>query len=190
MTENLMVTYVDSQEKINADIEGDLVGKPFPNVKLAIENDGEISLSSDQLFTSYFHAEKHNGTHFTGDLGKIDEHGRLILHGRKKDMIIRGNFNVYPGLYEPTINKIKGIVEAVMIGFYNSKKADEEIILVVESELNLKAEDIFQKLKTGIYSIDKEAIPDKIIFSKLPRSGRQNKVNRKELAEQIKHLYS
>lgn len=190
MTENLMVAYIDSYEKVTANVEGDLVGTPFPNVKISIETDGEISVSSDQLFTCYFDGEKHNGTHLTGDLGKIDEHGQLTLHGRKKDMIIRRNFNVYAGLYEPTINKINGITEVAMIGFYNSEIVDEEIILLVESENAMNANDILSKLKTGIYSIDKEALPDKIIFMKLPRSGRQNKVNRKALSEYVKHLLS
>ena len=140
------------------------------------------------MFIRYFESERHDGTHLTGDLGKIDENGRLILHGRKKDMIIRGNFNVYPGLYEPTINKIDGINEAVMIGLYNPEKADEEIILIVESECPMKSSDVLLKLKTGIHSIDKEALPDRIIFMKLPRSGRQNKVNRKALTEHVKQF--
>lgn len=188
MTENLMVAYVDANEKLTAAVEGDLVGNAFSNVKLTIESDGEIRVSSNQLFTRYFESERHNGSHLTGDLGKIDENGRLILHGRKKDMIIRGNFNVYPGLYEPTINKIDGIIEAVMIGLYNPKKADEEILLIIESEYPMKANDVLLKLKAGIHTIDKEALPDKIIFMKLPRSGRQNKVNRKELSEHVKKL--
>ena len=75
-----------------------------------------------------------------------------------------------------------------MKGLYNPEKADEEIILIVESEYPMKANDVLLKLKTGIHSIDKEALPDKIIFMKLPRSGRQNKVNRKELSEHVKKL--
>ena len=96
-------------------------------------------------------------------------------------MIIRRNFNIYPGLYEPTINKIKGIVEAVMIGVYNEQKADEEIILVVEGQENLDGQAILEKLKFGTYSIDKEAWPDRVVFMPLPRSGRQNKVNKHQL---------
>jgi long-subunit acyl-CoA synthetase (AMP-forming) len=73
MTENLLVTYIDSLEKIDAGIEGDIVGKPFPNVRLSFEADGEISIISDQLFARYIDSEKHTGTFLTGDLGKIDE---------------------------------------------------------------------------------------------------------------------
>jgi acyl-CoA synthetase (AMP-forming)/AMP-acid ligase II len=188
MTENLMVTYIDAQEKMNAVVEGDLVGSPFPHVQLSIEQDGEIRIVSDQLYSHYFESEQHDGSHLSGDLGKLDEKGRLILQGRKKDMIIRGNFNIYPGLYEPTINRIEGIIEAVLIGVYNPSKADEEIVLVVEREGNITADAIMSKLKNGHYSIDKDALPDHILFLPLARSGRQNKVNRKEMAATIKKM--
>jgi acyl-CoA synthetase (AMP-forming)/AMP-acid ligase II len=190
MTENLMVAYQDACQKVSEIVEGDLVGKPFPNVALSFAADGEITIRSDQLFSRYWHAQKNSGPHHTGDLGKLDEQGRLILQGRKKDMIIRRNFNVYPGLYEPTINKIEGIIEAVMIGVYNKEKADEEIILVVESEQPMHADQVASKLRSGEYSIDREALPDKIVFRTLPRSGRQNKVNRQELVKQIESIQS
>jgi acyl-CoA synthetase (AMP-forming)/AMP-acid ligase II len=188
MTENLMVAYQDARQKVSEILEGDLVGAPFPNVTLSIQTDGEICLQSDQLFSRYWHTEKNTAPHHTGDLGKLDEQGRLILQGRKKDMIIRRNFNVYPGLYEPTINKIDGIIEAVMIGVYNKEKADEEIILVIESEQKMQADYVNAKLRSGQYSIDREALPDKIVLMKLPRSGRQNKVNRQLLAKQLESL--
>ena len=183
MTENLMVTYQGAREKIKEEIEGDLVGSPFPNVVLKIESDGEISVESDQLFSRYWQMEKCNRPHLTGDLGILDDKARLILRGRKKDMIIRGNFNIYPGLYEPTINKIEGVVEALMVGCYNHEKADEEIVLVVESSKQMNAATMMANLRDGEYSIDRAALPDRIEFMKLPRSGRQNKVNRQGLVK-------
>jgi acyl-CoA synthetase (AMP-forming)/AMP-acid ligase II len=185
MTENLMVTFQNARQKISEVVDGDLAGTPFPNVKLSIAADGEILVDSDQLFKRYWHLNESSRPHHTGDLGKVDSSGRLILQGRKKDMIIRRNFNVYPGLYEPTINKIGGITEAVMIGVYNNEKADEEIVLAVESEEKMEARAIEAKLRTGQFSIDREALPDRIVFMKLPRSGRQNKVNRQLLRTQV-----
>jgi hypothetical protein len=41
------------------------------------------------------------------------------------------------------------------------------------------------KLRSGQFSIDREALPDRIVFMKLPRSGRQNKVNRQLLRTQV-----
>jgi acyl-CoA synthetase (AMP-forming)/AMP-acid ligase II len=121
----------------------------------------------------------------TGDIGKIDDLGRLILLGRKKDMIIRGNFNVYPGLYEPTIHQIEGVKEAVMVGIYNDEKADEEIVLVIDGEEKLTVQHVMKQLTSGKFSIDKEALPDRIVFRPLPHSGRQAKIDRKQLVQQL-----
>lgn len=181
MTENLTVAYANAREKITRKADGDWVGNPFPGVEIKAREDGELALNSNQLFVRYWHLASRQTPHHTGDLGMIDTDGSVVLQGRKKDMIIRRNFNIYPGLYEPTINKIKGITEAVMIGVYSEEKADEEIILVVDGQENLDGQAILEKLKFGAYSIDKEAWPDRVVFMPLPRSGRQNKVNKNQL---------
>lgn len=185
MTENLMVTVQDGLEKLLDNEEGDLVGRPFPGVTISIAGDGEICLNSDQMFSSYWQQESAKSIHPTGDLGKIDKQGRLVLIGRKKDMIIRGNFNIYPGLYEPTISKIKGVKEAVMVGIYNKQKADEEIVLVIDAENGLNKSAVMNQLISGQYSIDNQALPDRILFMKIPHSGRQSKINRKSLVSAI-----
>lgn len=181
MTENLMVCYQDAREKVSLEGEGDLVGIPFKGVRLSIAQDSEVLLESDQLFKGYDRTQVHEGTYATGDLGRLDEQGRLWLLGRKKDMIIRRNFNLYPGLYEPTIHQIPGVQAAAMVGVYREDRADEEVFLVIEGESRLNAPDIFSLLKEGPFAIDTEAFPDRILFRQLPRSGRQLKVDKKVL---------
>ena len=186
MTENLMVAYADARKKLEFHSEGDWVGKLFPGVEIEIGEDGEIFLNSDQIFSRYYHTESRISPHPTGDIGTLVNDNEIVLQGRKKDMIIRRNLNIYPGLYEPTINRISGIYEAVLIGVYNAVKADEDLVLVVEGDSGLDAQKLLKKLKTGTYSIDQEAIPDRVVFMKLSRSGRQNKVNRRFLREYLK----
>lgn len=181
MTENLMVCIQDGHEKINYKGIGDLVGRPFSGVTLSINLGGEVGIKSAQKFARYWHEKYNHEVHLSGDLGELDKEGRLLLIGRKKDMLIRRNFNIYPGLYEPTINKIPGIVEAVLIGVYDKKTADETVYLIVESDNKINENDLKTLLLSGMYSIDKEAIPDKIIFQKLLRLGRQNKIDRKKI---------
>jgi len=183
MTENLIVCSQDGHEKADYSGEGDLVGKPFPGVRLSFGDDQEIFVESDQLFSQYFMMPNATRPHPTGDRGKLDEKGDILLLGRKKEMIIRGNFNIYPGLYEPTINRIGGITEAVLMGVFNPEKEDEEIVLVAETDSGINKEEIMKKLKSGPCSIDKEALPDRVVFMTLPRSGRQKKVNRKVLQQ-------
>ena len=178
MTENLVVSYIDGREKMNYKSDGDPLGKPVNGIELRIAKDSEIFVKSEQLFSRYWHMEDRPEWHATGDLGYLDENGYLIMTGRKKDMILRRNQNIYPGLYEPTIHKIPGVKAAAMIGVYNEKKFDEEVFVVVEGESDMDESSVRKALELGEYSIDKEALPDHIIFMKIPRKGRQNKIDK------------
>lgn len=186
MTENLLVSTTDGRAKIAYPCAGDLLGTPAPGVAIRIAEDDEICLRSEQLFSRYWHMEQRADWHKTGDLGYLDENLKIVLTGRKKDMIIRRNFNLYPALYEPTVKKIENIEEAVLIGRYNENIADEEVILVLESPVQLDVKQIEKALQQGEFSIDKEAWPDRIIQMDIPRSGRQRKVNRNALRQLLK----
>lgn len=185
MTEHLMIAHVDGRYKANYVGNGDLVGTLFEGVELDFE-DGEIKVKSDQLFEHYFHETTRGEFHYSGDYGTLDEDKLLLLTGRKKDMIIRRSTNIYPALYEPTIKNIPGVEEAAMIGIWNVEKEDEEVYLFIESSKKMKAGSIMKKLSHGTYSIDSEACPDRIIFSKIPVMGRQKKIDRKKLRELYK----
>jgi long-chain acyl-CoA synthetase len=52
----------------------------------------------------------------TGDVGRFDEDGFLVLGDRKKDMIITGGFNVYPSDLEAELVKHPAIAEAAVVG--------------------------------------------------------------------------
>lgn len=184
MTENLIVATIDGRDKIKDEHPGDVVGTPIEGTTLSIAADGEILLQSSQLFARYLHLESRETPHYTGDLGYLAPDGTLVLNGRKKDMIIRRDTNIYPAVYERTIKNIPGIDEAVMIGVYSKAKEDEEVFLIVESKV-LSEQKLMGMLQTGKYSIDREALPDKILFRKIPHSGRQNKIDRKALRAEL-----
>ena len=188
MTENLVVATIDGRKKLAYACDGDALGTPADGVSLKIADDGEILLHSNQLFKKYLHLPNHTGWHATGDLGKIDDNGQLILLGRKKEMIIRRNFNLYPALYESTIKKIPGIEEAVLVGIYDEVAADEAVILAIETDEKMNAKQVRKKLERGIFSIDREAWPDRILFRPIPRKGRQQKIDRNLLVQEISSL--
>jgi acyl-CoA synthetase (AMP-forming)/AMP-acid ligase II len=183
MTENLVIATIDGREKIRATYAGDVVGTLVDDADVSIADDGEILIQSPQLFSRYLHLAQREMPHHTGDLGYIAD-GNLVLTGRKKDMIIRRDTNIYPAIYERTIKNIPGVAEAVLIGVYSEAKHDEEVFLVVESDHYTESE-LMMLLRTGEFSIDQEALPDKIVFRTIPTSGRQNKVDRKQLRLQL-----
>jgi len=155
-----------------------------------ISENCEILISSNQLFKRYVHIDRTEEYHKTGDLGFINQEGLLVLKGRKKNMIIRKDFNLYPSLYEPTIKKIDGIEEAVYVGVYDEEIADEVVYLAIESKKDLDKSAIIKKLRSGNSKIDTEALPDKIVFTEIPRKGRQMKVDFNLLNKLIKEKYA
>lgn len=190
MTESLVVATIDGDEKLKAEVKGDLLGKPFAGLDYMVEEDGELLINSPLTFSRYFHNENRPELHATGDLVYLDELGRFVLKGRKKNMIIRGNKNIYPALYEDTIAGIEGIKEAIMVGIYNETKHDEDVILVVDAEKNLTEKYIMKQLLSGKHAIDSDALPDYIFLLPIPKSGRQMKPDKEALITQIKPLLS
>ncbi len=52
----------------------------------------------------------------TGDVGRFDDDGFLILHDRRKDMIISGGFNIYPSDLEAVLRAHPGVAEVAVVG--------------------------------------------------------------------------
>ncbi|MAO51972.1 MAG: cyclohexanecarboxylate-CoA ligase [Pusillimonas sp.] len=78
-----------------------------PNVEAETGEIGELGGRGGLLMLGYFDNQTATETSFndrgwflTGDLGTIDESGCLRIVGRKKEMVIRGGRNIYPGLIE------------------------------------------------------------------------------------------
>ncbi len=89
------------------------VGRPHASVELAVLDPedhavpagevGEVCLRSPAVMSGYWHDDEQTKAAFTadgfvrtGDLGWIDDRGRLRLVGRSKEMYVRGGYNVYP----------------------------------------------------------------------------------------------
>ena len=98
------------------------VGWPPAPVQMRVADDGEIQFSGPTLFKGYWHNPDATAAAFTGDgwyksgdLGQLDERGRLHLHGRKKDIIVLPNgFNVYPEDIENAL-RVAGIRDSVAV---------------------------------------------------------------------------
>ena len=187
-TEILPIAYVELQDKINFHEDGDLLGKIASGVTVNII-DNEICVSGKNLFNRYLGLDKIK-EHHTGDLGVINKTD-LVLLGRKKDMIIRRNSNIYPSIFESTISNIKGVKNCAMVGIYNNDLADEKIYLAIEKDIALQENNktfekrILTELSTGEFTIDKTALPDKIIIMNLPLSGKTQKINKSKIKDYI-----
>src|SRR3989338_1325584 len=132
LTELLPASSIDARTKVRLKTRGDCLGYLAPGVKARILIDGQLALSAPQMFDRYLGKPKAKEVK-TGDIARFDGN-LLVLLGRKKDMIIRGNYNIYPSLYEPLIDSIPGVAASAMVGIWNEGKNDEDVILFVEPE--------------------------------------------------------
>ncbi len=98
------------------------VGRPPEGVAMRIGDDGEIQFKGPTVFRGYWdnptatsEAFTADGWYRTGDIGHLDSAGRLILSGRKKDIIVLPNgFNVYPEDIENAL-RIAGVRDSVVV---------------------------------------------------------------------------
>ncbi|MFI5501373.1 class I adenylate-forming enzyme family protein [Nocardia asteroides] len=182
MTEILPVAVTNDVAKLAH--SGDLLGAPVHGVAARIAADGELVLSGPNLCRGYLGDAPLTEIH-TGDLARFDG-DQLVLTGRKKDMMIRGKTNIYPGLYEPVITAIDGVREAIMVGIPD-EVGDERIVLAVVPAPG--AGDVATLLRTRLpHIIDTSAVPDDIVLvDRIPVTGRTNKPDRTALREQLRH---
>jgi len=175
MTEIVPVAVASAREKLGHEGGGDLLGEPLPGVSARIAEDGELFLGGPNLCRGYLGEPDHTEL-ATGDLARLED-GRLVLLGRKKDMLIRGKFNLYPGLYEPAITALDGVREAAIVGIPDPGTGDEEVVLAVVG--TVPEAELHRRLR-GI--LDAEALPDRVAYlPELPFSGRGRKLDRAEL---------
>ncbi len=186
-TEVLPIARVSLEEKVAWSGQGDLVGRAIPGVSVRVGNDGQLHVKGERLCAGYVGAEPMQ-EYATGDLARMDGEG-IVLLGRAKDMLIRGDYNIYPELYEPLVERIAGVRRAAMIGDFDAVNADERVILVVEPERGTDAvalrERVAKEVRTGPNRLDSTALPDEIIVRSLPESGRSNKIDKVALRQAV-----
>ena len=66
----------------------------------------------------------------TGDIGRLDDDGYLVLVDRAKDMIIRGGENIYPKEIENVVYQLPGVYEAAVVGQPHDVRGEEPVLFV------------------------------------------------------------
>jgi long-chain acyl-CoA synthetase len=122
------------------------VGLPIPGAEVRILDDsgrelpvgeaGEICCRSPAVMRGYWHAGEataealRDGWLHTGDVGYLDEDGYLFIVDRKKDLIIRGGFNVYPRDVEDALLEHPSVAAAGVVGRPDERHGEEVVAFV------------------------------------------------------------
>ncbi|MDN4493510.1 class I adenylate-forming enzyme family protein [Ureibacillus aquaedulcis] len=173
-------------QRNNMPIKEGSVGVPMPGVSIKIVDEqgqevavgdvGELLVQGDNVTPGYYKNEEatekalQNGWLHTGDMAKVDEEGYLYIVDRKKDLIIRGGFNIYPRDLEELLVKHEAVLEAAVIGIPSERMGEEILACIVKKQgFNISENEIIQYCQKNLA---KYKTPRHIEFiDELPRNG-------------------
>jgi len=172
------------------------IGTPIEGVEMkAVDEDGnevaqgevgEIVIKGHNVMKGYWNqpdATKESikdGWFYTGDMGKVDEDGYFFIVDRKKELIIRGGYNVYPREIEEVLYEHPAVAEAAVVGVPHDDLGEEvgaAVVLKPGEELDADAVREFVKENVAAYKY-----PRRIWFcDELPK-GPTGKILKREIA--------
>ncbi len=88
----------------------------------------------------------------TGDIGTLDEQGRVSLSSRRSDLIIRGGENVYPAEIEAVLTEHPAVAECLVMGVDHSDLGQEVAVVVVPASAGTVDESVLQQELTDFVS--------------------------------------
>ena len=180
------------------------VGQPVPghDIRLIDEQGrevppgeaGEVVGHSPTMMTGYHHQPEKTreaewfdpaGKRFirTGDVGRFDADGFLILFDRRKDMVISGGFNIYPSDLEDQLRQHPAVAEVAVVGVPSEQWGETPVAYVVPRDGSADAAEImaWYNQRAG----KTQRLSDLRFIAELPRSA-IGKVLKRELRDAYK----
>jgi len=126
-------------------------GRPLPP---GPENVGEVVTRGLHVMKGYWHDPEATAAVFsgdwlrTGDLGYFDKDGFLFIVSRKKEVIIRGGYNVYPSEIENVLHAHPAVAEAAVVGVPDERLGQEVMaVIIAHSTVTLVEADLQSYLR-------------------------------------------
>lgn len=128
------------------------LGEILPGVECIVDEPdehgvGELLIRGPNIMKGYYRnpeatreAIREDGFFRSGDFAKIDPDGAVWLMGRKKELIIRSGFNVYPPEVEAMLTRHPDVAQTAVVG--RPVPGNEEIIAFVTAKAGTKAADL------------------------------------------------
>ncbi len=204
MSETVMLTSNPYRDEDGQRVGG-TVGFALPGVGVRVHDDkggacppgeiGGIEVRGPNVFAGYWRMPEKTAEEFTadgwfktGDVGVIDESGRVTIVGRSKDLIISGGYNVYPAEIEGVINDMSGVAESAVIGVPHPDFGEAVVAVVIAKPgATLNADSIVSTLKARIANFK---VPKRVfVQNELPRNA-MGKVQKNLLRDAHKGLFA
>ena len=172
------------------------IGTPIEGVEMQVWSDdrnelpqgevGEIVIRGHNVMKGYWSrpeatadAIDADGWFRSGDLARVDEDGYFFIVDRKKDMVLRGGYNVYPREVEEVLYEHPAVQEAAVVGIPDDSLGEEVAAAVVVKEgESLDAQELkaFVKERVAAYKY-----PRKIWFVEELPKGPTGKILKREI---------
>jgi long-chain acyl-CoA synthetase len=111
------------------------IGTPIEGVEMKLADEeggvGEIAIRGHNVMKGYWRNPEataevmRDGWFHTGDMAQVDDDGYFFIVDRKKDMIIRGGYNVYPREIEEVLYEHPAVREAAVVGMPHDELGEE-----------------------------------------------------------------
>lgn len=154
--------------------------------------EGEISIKGQNVTPGYINNDKANAESFTaagyfrtGDQGKFDSDGFLIITGRIKELINRGGEKISPIELDGIMLEHPAVAEAVSFGAPDDmygQVVNAAIVLKPDQEGKVSENDIKEFLRP---KLSKFKIPEKVFFTKVMPKTATGKIQRRIIAQEF-----
>jgi long-chain acyl-CoA synthetase len=182
------------------------VGLPLPSTGVSIRDEdfnelpvwtgagdiekhtGEICIRGPQVMKGYWNnpVETANvlraGWLKTGDVGHLDEQGRVTITDRKKDMILVSGFNVYPTEVESVVAAYPGVLECAVVAVPDEKSGEAVKVVIVRKDPNLTKEDVIEHCRAQLTGYK---LPRHVEFRDVLPKTPIGKILRRELRDTV-----
>jgi acyl-CoA synthetase len=163
-----------------------------PDIEAEPGEIGEIGTRGALLMLGYFDnqvatesAFNAGGWFMSGDLGRFDARGNLQIVGRKKDLIIRGGYNIHPGHIEGLALKHAGVLKAAAFPVADARLGERVCLAVIARDgATLAADQVLEHLHTA--GLSKYDMPEfYIALDAFPLTA-SGKILKRELVDWVK----
>jgi long-chain acyl-CoA synthetase len=178
-------------------IKSGSVGVPIPGLQIRVIDEhglelrigeiGEIALKGPNIMAGYWNRPEEtektlvDGWLYTGDLGYIDDQGFVFIVDRKKDLIIKGGYNIYPREVEEAIYQLEEIDMAAVIGVPDDAKGEVvQAIVSLKSGRRFSPEQVMDHLRK---TISKYKLPETVTIIDTIPTGPTGKILKRELRQ-------